>query len=164
MAKVLGPTDGEQGWLGGIGVRLMAEAGETGGGFSLVEHPMPARSLAAPLHRHSREDEYSYVLEGRLGADLGGEVLYGEVGDLVFKPRDQWHTFWNPGDEPARILEIISPGGFEGYFAQMLRSEGPPDPAAIAELAASYGLEIDFESVPGLLERHGLAPWGPPPD
>ena len=164
MAKVLGPTDGEQGWLGGIGVRLMAEGGETGGGFSLVEHPMPARSLAAPLHRHSREDEYSYVLEGRLGADLGGEVLYGEVGDLVFKPRDQWHTFWNPGDEPARILEIISPGGFEGYFAQMLRSEGPPDPAAIAELAASYGLEIDFESVPGLLERHGLAPWAPPPD
>jgi len=75
MARVLGPTDGEQGWLGGIGVRLMAEAGETGGGFSLVEHPMPARSLAAPLHRHSREDEYSYVLEGRLGADLGGEVL-----------------------------------------------------------------------------------------
>jgi len=164
MAKVLGPTDGEQGWLGGIEVRLMAEAGETGGGFSLVEHPMPARSLAAPLHRHSREDEYSYVLEGRLGADLGGEVLYGEVGDLVFKPRDQWHTFWNPGDEPARILEIISPGGFEGYFAQMLRSEGPPDPAAIAQLAASYGLEIDFESVPGLLERHGLAPRGPPPD
>jgi len=163
MAKVVGPTDGEQGWLGGIGVRLMAATGQTGGGFSLVEHPMPARSLAAPLHRHSREDEYSYVLEGRLGADLGGEILYGEVGDLVFKPRGQWHTFWNAGDEPARILEIISPGGFEGYFAQMLRREGPPDPAEIAELAASYGLEIDFESVPGLLERHGLAPWGPPP-
>jgi len=64
---------------------------------SLVEHPMPPRALAAPLRRHSGEDEYSFVLEGRVGALLGDEVVYGEPGDLIFKPRGQWHTFWTNG-------------------------------------------------------------------
>src|SRR4051812_13439418 len=107
--KIVGPRDGKAGSLGSIGVRFMIDTEETAeGGFSLIEHPMPPRALAAPLHRHSREDEYSYVLEGRMGALLGDEVVYAEAGDLVFKPRDQWHTFWNAGDEPCRILEIIS--------------------------------------------------------
>jgi len=136
---------------------------ESGGGFSLVEHPMPPRALAGPLHRHSREDEYSFVLEGRVGAQLGEEVVYGEPGDLIFKPRDQWHTFWNAGDAPARILEIISPAGFEGYFEELVElptDTGPPDRAQIAAIAARYGLELDFASIPGLLEEHGLR-FGP---
>lgn len=108
-AKVLGPADGKAGQLGGIGVRFMIDGAQSGGGFSLVEHPMPPRALGAPLHRHTREDEYSYVLEGRVGALLGDDVVYGEPGDLIFKPRGQWHSFWNAGDQPARILEIISP-------------------------------------------------------
>ena len=113
-ARVLGPKDGNAGMLGSMGVRFMLDGDETGGGFALVEHPMPPRALAAPLHRHAHEDEYSFVLEGRVGALLGDEVVYGEVGDLIFKPRDQWHTFWNDGDEPARILEMISPAGSSG--------------------------------------------------
>ena len=111
--RKVGPRDGKVGSLGGIDVRFMIDGAESGGGFSLVEHPMGPHALAAPMHRHSREDEYSYVLEGRMGADLGGEIVYAEPGDLVFKPRGQWHTFWNAGDVPARILEIISPAGFE---------------------------------------------------
>src|SRR5438477_734058 len=106
--RIVGPRDGKLGQLGGIGVRFMVDGADSGGGFSLVEHPMEPRALAAPMHRHSREDEYSFVLEGRVGADLGGEIVYGEVGDFIFKPRGQWHTFWNAGDVPARILEIIS--------------------------------------------------------
>ena len=120
----------------------MIDGEESGGGFaSLVEHPMPPRALAAPLHRHSREDEYSFVLEGRLGALLGDEVVYGAPGDLVFKPRGQWHTFWNAGDEPARILEIISPAGFERYFAEVvgLLRAGPPRPSALGEIASATG-------------------------
>src|SRR5689334_7879528 len=96
-AKVLGPREGRTGQLGGMGVRFMVDSAEAGGGFSLVEHPMAPRALGAPLHRHSREDEYSYVLEGRLGAQLGNEVVYGGPGDLIFKPRGQWHSFWNAG-------------------------------------------------------------------
>jgi len=154
--KIVGPHDGKAGHLGGIGVRFMAWAAETGGGFSLVEHPMAPRALAAPLHRHTHEDEYSYVLEGRMGADLGGEVVYGDPGDLVFKPRGQWHTFWNAGDEPCRILEIISPGGFERYFEELVDLRARPTPEAVAEIAARYGLEFDMASVPVLCERHGL--------
>jgi mannose-6-phosphate isomerase-like protein (cupin superfamily) len=158
-ARVLGPKDGKAGRLGSIGVRFMIGAGDTDGTFSLVEHPMPPRALAAPLHRHSREDEYSFVLEGRVGALLGDEVVHGEQGDLIFKPRAQWHTFWNAGDEPARILEVISPAGFERYFEEMIDlipERGPPDPGALAALAARYGLEVDLASIPRLTQEHGL--------
>jgi quercetin dioxygenase-like cupin family protein len=158
-ARVLGPTDGIAGTLAAIGVRFMVGGAESGGGFSLVEHPMPPHALAAPLHRPTHEDEYSYILDGRVGALLGDEVVYGEPGDLIFKPRNQWHTFWNAGDESARILEIISPAGFEGYFAEMVAlptDAGPPDRAQIAAIAARYGLELDFGSIPGLLERFAL--------
>jgi hypothetical protein len=114
--------------------------------------------LAAPLHRHHREDEYSYILEGRVGADLGGQIVYGEPGDLIFKPRDQWHTFWNAGDEPARLLEIIAPAGFENFFEALVDAvaAGPPDPAALLALAAKYDLDMDLASVPQLVELHGV--------
>ena len=117
--RILGPNDGETVDFGSFGVRFMVQSEESGGGFSLVEHPIPPRTLVAPLHRHANEEEYSYVLEGRMGAQLGDEVVHAEKGDFVFKPRDQWHTFWNAGDEPLRILEIISPGGFEHVFKEM---------------------------------------------
>jgi quercetin dioxygenase-like cupin family protein len=161
MAKVLSPGDGKSGMLGSMGVRWMVSGEESGGGFALVEHPMAPRVLGAPLHRHSREDEYSYVLEGRVGALLGDEVVYGEPGDLIFKPRNQWHSFWNAGDEPARILEIISPAGFEKYFeevVEMRRSGVMPPPEDVKKMQARYGLEMKFDSVPELVERFGLRP------
>ena len=160
--RIVGPQDGKAGSLGSIGVRFMLDGPETGERFSLVEHPMPPRHLAAPLHKHSREDEYSFVLEGRMGALLGDHEVYAEAGDFVHKPRDQWHTFWNAGDEPCRILEIISPAGFENYFAEIVDRSlaSPPDFEALAELAARYGLEMDPESIPSLCERYGLR-FGP---
>src|SRR3954470_19986708 len=156
--KIVGPTDGKAGSLGGIGVRFMIGGAETDERFSLVEHPMPPRALAAPVHRHLREDEYTYVLKGTVGALLGDEVLVASAGDLVWKPRNQWHTFWNAGDEPARILEIISPAGFERFFDELLDLGGAfkADPAAMGELCARYDLEMQPETVPGLLERFDL--------
>jgi mannose-6-phosphate isomerase-like protein (cupin superfamily) len=158
MAKVIGPDDGERGFLGSIGARFMLDGEETGRSFSLVEHPMPPRALAAPLHRHTNEDEYSFVLEGRMGALLGDEVMEAGPGDLVVKPRNQWHTFWNAGEEPARILEFISPAGFERYFAELaaIIGSGELDPQKLMELAARYGLEMRPESIPELLERFDL--------
>ena len=93
-----------------------------------------------------------------MGALLGEEVVHAEAGDLVFKPRDQWHTFWNAGDEPCRILEIISPSGFEKYFNEMvdLIADGPPDIEKLVALGARYGLEANPASIPGLLKEHGL--------
>ena len=162
--RVVGPHDGKAGFLGSIGVRFMVDGDESGGRFSLVEHPMSARALAAPLHRHLREDEYSYVLEGRVGALLGDDVVIGAPGDLIFKPRNQWHTFWNAGDEPARILEIISPAGFERFFAALVEIGGAvqADEQSLIELCARYELEMDPDSVPGLVERFGLQFPGEP--
>ena len=156
--RVLGPRDGTMGFLGSMGVRFMIDGSESAGRFSLVEHPMSPHALGAPLHRHVHEDEYSYVIEGRIGALLGDHILEAGPGNLIFKPRNQWHTFWNAGDEPARILEIISPAGFERYFAELVALGGsrvaPPD--ALRALSQRYGLETNPQSIPGLLERFHL--------
>ncbi len=124
--------------LGGCDARFLVWGEESGGGFSLVEHPIPPRSPVRPLHRHTGVNEYSFVLEGRMGALLGDEVVYAEAGDLAFKPRDQWHTFWNAGDEPCRILEVISPAGFEHFFREF--DAGAQDGSLdVAELSRRYG-------------------------
>jgi len=163
-AKLVRLGEGAAGFIGSIGVRFMVGGDETGGGFSLVEHPMSAHALGAPLHRHSREDEYSYVLQGRVGALLGDEVLVGVPGDLIFKPRHQWHTFWNAGDEPARILEIISPAGFERYFEELVALGGSirADPLDLRQLSQRYGLEVNPASIPELVKRFGLQFPGTP--
>lgn len=157
-AKVVGPADGKAGFLGSIGVRFMIDGTEAGDRFSLVEHPMAGRALAAPLHRHHNEDEFSFVIEGRMGALLGDEHLEAGPGDLVHKPRGQWHTFWNAGDEPCRILEIISPAGFERFFAELVDLGGVTQagPERLGELCQRFALEMDPDSVPDLIQRFGV--------
>ena len=145
--------------LGGLGIVWKLEGAESDDRFSVVHHPLAPRALAAPLHRHTREDEYSYVLSGTLGALLGEDVVTAEPGTWVLKPRNQWHTFWNAGDTPCEIIEIISPAGFENFFrelAEVYSTDGQPDLARFVELCSRYALEMDPESVPGLCERFGL--------
>jgi mannose-6-phosphate isomerase-like protein (cupin superfamily) len=156
--KIVSPNNGREGFIGSIGVRFMIDGHEPDERFSLVEHPMSARALAAPLHRHTREDEYSFVLEGRMGALLGDEVVEAGPGDLVYKPRNQWHTFWNAGDEPCRILEIISPAGFERFFEELVDLGGiaQATPEQFVELTGRYALEVQPDTIPELLERFGL--------
>ena len=91
-------------------------------------------------------------------------MLVAGPGDLIFKPRNQWHTFWNAGDGPARILEIISPGGFERYFAELVDLGGSTRaaPDVLADLSSRYELEVDRESIPGLVERFALRFPGEP--
>ncbi len=156
--RKLGPQEGKQVDVASLGVRFMVYSEESGGGFSMVEHPIPPRTLAGPVHRHSREDEYSFVLEGRMGALLGDEVIYAEPGDLAFKPGQEWHTFWNAGDTPCRILEIISPGGFEHFFEEAAEALQAPDftPEKLGQIGARYGLELQPDSVPRVCAEHGL--------
>ena len=139
-------------YLFDLGTRYLVE----GESFALVEHTLPARALGSPLHRHANEDEYSYVLEGRLGAQLGDKLIEAGAGELVRKPRGQEHAFWNAGDEPLRFLEIISPGGFARYFRELGPVLAAGDEDGVQEIAARYELEIDFSTIPALAERHGL--------
>jgi mannose-6-phosphate isomerase-like protein (cupin superfamily) len=160
--RIIGPRGGKYAELHSLGVRFMIWGEESGGTVALVEHPIPPRTLVAPLHRHEREDEYSYVLEGRMGAQLGDDVVYAGPGDLVFKPRRQWHTFWNAGDGPCRILEIISPAGFEHFFDELgeriaaTSASHPGEALAGSDLPMRYAVEFEPESVPRLCQAHGL--------
>jgi hypothetical protein len=109
---------------------------------------------------HQHEDEYSYVLEGEVGFEVGDEVFTAQAGQLVAKPRGIWHAFWNAADEPARVLEVISPAGFERYFRELAQLIPPVraerDLEGLAELQARYGLEMDFSSIERLSRQHGL--------
>ena len=156
-ARILSASDGETSKLGGVTDRFMIDGIDTDGRFAVVQHLFEPKALAAPLHRHHNEDEYTYVLTGRIGALLGEEELVAGPGDLIFKPRDQWHTFWNAGDEPASVLEIISSAGLEELFRSFSKLTEEPDPATLSAMAAGYGCDLDFERTFPIVERHGLA-------
>lgn len=151
---ILTPADCASFDFGGLGVHWRLDGAHTRGQFSIVHHPLAPRALAAPLHFHHREDEYSFVLRGTLGALLGDDVVVAAPGTWVCKPRHQWHTFWNAGDTPCEIIEVIAPSGFEDYFREVAAAWG--DLAAFAALNRKYALEMQFESVPSLCERFGV--------
>jgi quercetin dioxygenase-like cupin family protein len=145
--------------LGGLGVIFKLMSAETGGGFAIVEHPLEPGTLAAPPHRHQNEDEASYVLEGRITFEIGDRVIHAPAGSLVFKPRGIFHTFWNASDERARVLEIISPGGFEKYFEEVsaLAELGvPPDDIRRRELSEKYHVEYDRSRVMEIAQKYNL--------
>jgi mannose-6-phosphate isomerase-like protein (cupin superfamily) len=151
--------EGERADFPRLGNRYVLRGDRSDGRFALIEQTIPPRALAAPIHVHEREDEYSFVLAGRLGAQIGDQVVEAGPGELVLKPRGIPHAFWNPGDEEARVLEIISPAGFEQYFADLapeLARPDDPDFAALAEIRARYGLTVDMGSIEPLMTQHGL--------
>jgi len=163
---VITPADRTTLLQGPLGAILMLGGDRTGGSLSLVEHPLQPRALGSPVHTHRHEDEYSVVLEGQVGAQIGEQTVVAGPGTVLVKPRGVPHAFWNPADRPARLLEIISPAGFEGYFAglgEIFSGQGPPDPGRLAELRDRYGLDLDLASVPRLAAAHGLLVPGAPP-
>ena len=156
---VVGPGEGLKAPLGPMTSVHKAPAHLTEGRLAVVEHTLPSHQLAAPLHRHSREDELTIVVSGRLGALLGDHAITAEAGSYVFKPRGQWHTVWNAGDEPLHFIELLIPGGVDRYFQQisaMLQAASAPDPDAIQRMAAEYGIEFDFAGVASLCDRFGV--------
>jgi quercetin dioxygenase-like cupin family protein len=162
LPGVLKASEGELVRLSQLGVRFLLRGEQTGGRLAAVEHPMPPRSLGAPVHTHPNEDEISYVAEGTVGVQIGDQVYTAVAGDTIFKPRGIPHAFWNPADVPARVHEVITPAGFECYFeeaAALFAAAGAslPDPAQAAALQAKFGLQMDFGSIPRLVQAYGLA-------
>jgi mannose-6-phosphate isomerase-like protein (cupin superfamily) len=136
---------------------------EGAGRFSLVHHTLEPHTLGVWPHMHTREDEFSFVLEGRLTAMLGDDVVTAGPGEVVFKPRHQVHAFWNMHEETCRFLEILSPGGFERCFEEAGEAPTPHGPDAkrliregCEQIASRYGLVFYFDRVEELLERYGL--------
>ncbi|NKE72154.1 cupin domain-containing protein [Candidatus Manganitrophus noduliformans] len=153
-AKIVLPTDNESFDFGGLGVLWKVDGQETGQRFSIIHHPIAPRALAAPLHYHHQEDELCYVLKGTLGAKLGDDIVTARQGTWVFKPRGQWHAFWNAEETPCEIIEIISPAGFENYFREVAATWG--NLAKFEEINRKYDLDMDFDSIPKLCERFAL--------
>jgi uncharacterized cupin superfamily protein len=157
--QVIGPNDGSRVLSDFIIFKLMGEA--AGGRFALVEHRLAPGQLGAPMHTHEHEDEYSFVLEGELSALLGGELVRAGPGSLVVKPRQQPHTFWNQGPGITRILEIISPSGFEHYFEAVgeafAANPSQPDIDSLIVLAERYGLTYDFSNLEEIRQKYGVA-------
>jgi mannose-6-phosphate isomerase-like protein (cupin superfamily) len=147
-------TGGESFDFGGFGVLWKLDGHLTDQRFSVVHHPLAPHALAAPLHYHHNEDEYSYVVTGTLGALLGDDVVIATPGTWVRKPRHQWHTFWNDGSDRCEIIEIITPAGFENYFREVAAAWG--DMTAFAGINLKYSLEMRFDSVPDLCRRFGV--------
>lgn len=144
---VLGPVDGCRD-------RFLIDSRDWGGRFAAVEHLLAPHSIAAPMHRHSLEDEFSLILEGEVWFHADGEEHLAAVGDLVFKPRAEWHTFWNASDVPARLLELISPGGLEEAFR--IIDTAPPD-VDLGPIITPYGCEADMAATTPIMEKYGLS-------
>jgi quercetin dioxygenase-like cupin family protein len=142
----------------GLGTERVLGGDETGGAMGVVLHDLPAKQLGSPIHTHVNEDEYSYVLSGRLTAQIGDEIVEAGPGEAVVKPRGIPHAFWNAGDEEVRFVEIISPAGFEDYFFELAEPLNSGDEEALGAILARYQLDLRMETIPELVERNGLQP------
>ena len=157
---IVPPGGGAEGFLGTIGVVFKLWGEDTGGSVSIVEHPFPVGSLVPP-HLHTLEDEYSIVTEGEIGFRSGDREVVLGAGGYITKPRGELHTMWNAGSTPARMIEVISPAGFEKFFRDLadLTIEGAPPFEAVAALAEVYGLQFGEPPwLPDLIARYDLTP------
>jgi quercetin dioxygenase-like cupin family protein len=145
--------------LNDVGVIYKLEAAATDGRLAVLEVRIPPRTLVKP-HQHSKEDEFSLILSGSVGARIGDRT-HEEIGagSSLVKPRDIPHAMWNVTDEPARILEVVMPGGLERYFeliAPVLMEHGPDWTKRYYALAEEFGLTILDDWSDELKERYGI--------
>lgn len=154
-------SDGKLVSIGGVGVKFKITGEETGQAFSIVEHPVQPRTLVPP-HLHHDTDEYSFVVEGQFGARIGDQILLANPGDYILKPRGIPHTFWNPTDKLARLVEIISPAGFEKFFVEASELfKATPDPGKVKVLAAKYNTDMGWDEwIPELTKKYKLKLFG----
>lgn len=158
--KVVQPGDAHRPLGPGVGVDFKIDGADTGGALSVVEHPFEVGALVPP-HIHTNEDEVSIVLEGEMGFRSGDQEIVLGAGGYIVKPRGEVHAMWNAGSTPARMVEIITPAGFENYFREIseLTSSGQFEMSAIVELSGRYGLPFaQPDWLPDVIERYNLNP------
>ena len=163
QVKVVPPGGGRPGQLGpGIGVVFKINGADTGEAVSIVEHPFDVGALVPP-HIHTREDEFSIVLEGEIGFRSGDQEVVLGPGGYIVKPRGEVHAMWNAGTVSARMVEIISPAGFEQFFRELAdrNDAGAVEFPAMTELAGRYELPFaDPGWLPDVISRYNLTPPG----
>ncbi len=143
-----------------LGTTYKVLSNSVNGSAAIVEHTVEPKSIGAPMHKHTHEDEISYVLEGELSVIQGGNVQIARPGEYIVKPRGIFHTFWNAGNERIRFIEVISPGNFEYYFAELapfLESGKPAQMDKVRETGAKYGLIVDPTGAEEIIKKYGLS-------
>jgi quercetin dioxygenase-like cupin family protein len=156
----IGPDEGT--YLPVLDIVHKVTAEDFGGSLTIEEWGLPPGQMIPP-HTHSREDECNFVLESELTCDVGGEIVVAPVGSYVLKPRKVPHALCNTGTEPVRVLEILTPGGFEGYFdeyEEIVSRAMDEDQRrrARAELGERYGVTWHDEHIPEAMARFGIGP------
>jgi quercetin dioxygenase-like cupin family protein len=142
-AKLVEPGQGKTIMLYAVRFDYKVTSADSGGALSALEVTIPPGTLVKP-HNHSREDEFTHVLAGTVGARVGDRVVEAGAGASMVKPRGIPHAMWNTGPEPARVLEVVAPGGLEDYFEELAPALRAKVPAATYDaLAARYGLTIE---------------------
>jgi quercetin dioxygenase-like cupin family protein len=152
------PDQAESVSIGGVEVIFRMTGGETDDAYSVLEFRLQPGRLVPP-HAHRCEHEVSYVLEGEIGVRIADEAMTAKQGSFVVKRPQVTHAWWNATANPARVLEVISPAGFEGYFrelAEVYSSRGFRDPGRVADLQDRYAVSANTEWIPLLKARHGL--------
>ncbi|MCX9192915.1 cupin domain-containing protein [Carbonactinospora thermoautotrophica] len=137
--------------------RMLLPGASAGGSLSMMEITVQPGGLVAPVHVHAHEDETVFVIEGRVGVRLGDLDVEAEPGSVVFGPRGVAHSFWNAGNSTARMIMAITPGNLDRYFRGISEVAAPNDPSALEKLvahAASFGMEIDLDSLAELAEKY----------
>ena len=144
-----------------LGTTYKVLSDSVGGSAAVVEHTLEAKSLGAPMHKHTFENEISCVLEGELSVIQDGEVQTAGPGQYIIKPKGIFHTFWNASSQRIRFIEIITPGNFEYYFAELapfLLPNQPPQMDKVRETGAKYGLIVDPHAADEIVKKYGLNP------
>ena len=124
-------------------IRILLGKKDTGGAFSLAVGEVPP-GAGQPLHTHQYEDETFCILEGELEMQVGDERRTANAGTVVFLPKEIPHTYSNCSHQTAKVMVIITPGGFEEFVleSEALTAQGEPDMEAILALSAKYGIEM----------------------
>jgi quercetin dioxygenase-like cupin family protein len=161
QVKVVRHGEGRAGRLApGIGVVFKIDGQDAGGALSIVEHHFGVGALVPP-HVHTLEDEVSVVLEGDIGFQSNDQEVVLGPGGYIVKPRGEVHAMWNAGSTPARMIEVISPAGFEGFFREFvdMNAAGPVEFPMIAKLAERYQLPFaEPDWLPDVIARYNLTP------
>ena len=144
--------------LGAFSVTAMVSGKDTAGTLAILETPMAPHVLAGPLHTNNNEDALWYVIEGEIGAQVGDKVFREGAGAVVFAPKGVPHTYWNPGEVAAKYLEVVWPAGLEHFVAGLSHviEDGDDPREGVARIAAAFGIDLDWDSLPVLIERHGV--------
>jgi quercetin dioxygenase-like cupin family protein len=153
---MVAPGEGKTVMLFGVRFSYKVESGDSGGSLAVLEVQIPAKTLVKP-HTHAREDEFSLVVEGTVGARVGDRVLEAGQGTYLIKPRGTPHAMWNAASAPAKVVEILCPGGLESYFeelAPILAQHGPPP--EYYQLAETYGITIQNDWTEELESTYGV--------